>query len=140
MTQVHITGLQTRLRKRVQIDCSKPVLTDQSGKKAADINNIMAQYAKTGLLPETRDRIAQYVDNTNTPSLEQAHELITNARNLFLELPAPVRKLMDNNPANLVEFISNPENREYLEKHGVLNKKPQQVDVVSDVKPVTPQA
>lgn len=107
-------------RLRVKIDCSKPVLTDQSFKKSQDINNIMKQYSKTGILPSTREHLARYVDNTQVLSIEEAHEVIKNANEMFMQLPADIRKLMDNDPSKMVEYIKNPNNKEILVKHGVL--------------------
>lgn len=114
---------KTILRKRVQIDCSKPKLTDQSYKKSADINNIMLQYSRTGLLPQVKEKIARYVDNTDVLPLEIAHDKIREARTLFMQLPSDIRKLMDNDPTKLVSFIQNPENADILIKKGVLEKK-----------------
>jgi hypothetical protein len=116
------TILRKNGTRKVSIDCSKPVLTDQSDKKSSDINTIMANYAKTGLLPVQQEKIAQYIDNTEIPSLEQAHDLIREAQEQFIALPSDIRKLMDNDPRKLQGFISNPENRTMLENYGILKK------------------
>lgn len=123
----------TELRKRVSLDCSKPVLTDQSDLNSSNINTIMQNYAKTGLLPVQQDRIAQYVDNTEIPSLEEAYEQIAHAHSLFMELPAKIRKMMDNDPAQLSEFLQDPDNKEILIKHKILNK--EKLDKVHFVEP-----
>jgi hypothetical protein len=123
--------------RRVQLDCSKPKLTDQSDAAAADINNIMKVYQKTGILPENKQKIAYYVDNTNIPSLEEAHSLIENAKEAFMGLPSAVRKLMDNDPTKLVGFIQNPENEDILLKYGILEK---QEVVAQEVQPSPPAA
>ena len=113
---------------RVQIDCSEEMLTDQSDKNSADINNIVANYHKTGLLPEVRNKVARYVDNTNVMDLMEAHQFISEAKQMFMELPAHIRKLMDNDPRNLEQFISNPENKEVLVKYGVLEENKKVID------------
>jgi hypothetical protein len=112
--------MERRLRNKV--DASSPVLTDQSMVKNQDINNIMKKYQKTGVLPQTRQALAQYLDVSEVPSLEEAHEAIIEARNMFNELPSDVRKLMDNDPTKLHEYCSNPENADFLVKRGVLDK------------------
>lgn len=111
------------LRRDVSIDCSEPVLTDQSYKNACDINLIMANYAKTGMLPHFQTSQPQYIDNTEIPNLMEAFEITRHATDLFNQLPADVRRLMDNNPANLEEFVNNPENKDILLKNGVLVKR-----------------
>ena len=112
-----------RRKARGAFDFSKPVKTDQSAKNMSDINNIMEIYSKTGVLPQTKQKIAQYIDNTEIPSLMEAHEQIAHAKQLFMELPARLRKQMDNDPRQLETFITDPENTEVLTKYGLLEKK-----------------
>ncbi|QXP08099.1 MAG: internal scaffolding protein [Arizlama microvirus] len=115
------------LRNRVTIDCSSPKLTDQSYKNLCDINNIMAQYAKTGTFGHLATRQPQYIDNTMIPNLEDAFSIARNATDLFNSLPADIRKLMDNNPINLESFVHNPDNADMLLKHGLIVKRETQV-------------
>ncbi len=117
----YVSDSQQRIR--IKLNVSKPILTDQSDKKSADINNIMLQYAKTGLLPVQQEKLAQYIDNTKIMPLEEAHELIQGAKSMFDMLPAQIRKLMDNDPTKLESFIKDPENMDILLKHQVLVKR-----------------
>ena len=127
--------------RRIQIDCSEEKLTDQSYAKAADINNIMANYHKTGVLPQTREKLARYIDTTEIPSLIEAHELIEQSKNMFMELPAHIRKLMDNDPTKMESFIKNPENHDTLVKYGLLVKmESNKVGGKQDVSPNPPAA
>lgn len=137
--------IKTTLRKtngtrRVQIDCSEEKVTDQSYAKSTDINNIMANYHKTGVLPHTRENLARYIDNTEIPSLIEAHELIEGAKSMFMELPAHIRKLMDNNPQNMESFIRNPENTETLVKYGLIVENKSSGDSKQDVSTPPPAA
>lgn len=109
----------------VSIDCSKPQLTDQSYAKACDINNIMLQYQKTKMFPNFPIKEALYIDNTEIPPFLEAHRLVNEARSLFYDLPAQIRKLMDNDPSQLEMFIADPSNQYILEKHGILIPKQQ---------------
>lgn len=97
--------------------------TDQSKKNACDNNYIIAQYKKTGLMPEVKNKIAQYLDHTKTPDFITAHKIVSEARELFLALPAEVRKRLDNNPANMESFFKDPENIQFLLKHRILEEK-----------------
>lgn len=112
------------LEKRLMsvINCSEPKLTRQSDKKMSDINNILKKYSKDGVLPSTREHLARYIDNTQIPSLEDAHQVISEAKTLFMQLPAHVRKLMDNDPSKMEEVCKDPKYQELLVKEGILDK------------------
>nr|WAE43591.1 MAG: internal scaffolding protein [Microviridae sp.] len=100
--------------------CSEPKMTDQSYAQQCDINVIMAQYAKTGMLPNQTSVPARWIDNTTIPSLEESFNIVNRAMDAFYELPPYVRKLMDNDPSQLELFVQNPENREILQKYGMV--------------------
>lgn len=117
--------------KRVQLDVSQPQITDQSMAKATDINNILKQYATTGQRPQPITDPSYYRDTSNIPDIITAFETVNNAYDAFSQLPANVRKLMDNNPSNMVSFISDPNNTDMLIKAGVLQKLPEQQKVES---------
>lgn len=118
-----ITNHHQELRRDISIDCSEPKLTDQSYKNMCDINVIMANYAKTGVFGHINNNEPRYVDNTTVPNLEEAYAIVTRAENLFYELPADIRKLMDNDPSQLEAFIQNPQNADILLKNGVIVKR-----------------
>lgn len=102
------------------VDFSEPQLTDQSYANACDINVIMAQYAKTGLLPQNSTIHPRYIDTTQVPTLEQAFSAVNSALEAFNNLPPTIRKLMDNDPSQLENFIADPNNADLLLKHGIL--------------------
>lgn len=125
MTKQFIITNHSELRTRKSIDCSSPKLTDQSFKNQCDVNIIMENYAKTGMLSHVTTITPTFTDNTLVPSLEDAFNIVNRAEEAFSELPPAIRKLMDNNPSNLELFIQNPDNQEILVKHGVLVEKTQ---------------
>lgn len=110
------------LRKRCALKLNEKQHTDQSYKKMCDINLIVANARKTGVLSHETEKIAYYIDNTTIPSLLDAQNLIRNAQESFMSLPSQIRKLMDHDPTKLVEFINDPENKDILVKHGILEK------------------
>lgn len=118
-------------RVRTMINCSEPKLTDESQSKSTNINLIMDQYRRTGMLPMYKPKQALYIDETLIPDAISSFNVVNEARELFLQLPSKVRKAMDNDPRNLEAFIADPENKEFLLKHGVLTKKeePQQKSI-----------
>lgn len=125
--QNHVTT--SSLRKSVSLNCGEQKITDDTFKNECDINYIMKKYQQTGVLPHTADKMAQYLDVSDVPSLEQAYEQIQQAQELFMELPSALRKRLNNDPRNLVDYISDPENKQELIKLGVLN----QIDNANDL-------
>lgn len=119
--------------QRVQLCFSKSKQnTDQSYKKSCDINLIMNQYQKTGLLPHIKDRVGQYMDVSNAPDLIEAHEIVQEAKELFDDLPVEVRRLMDYDPSKLVNFVSDEKNYDLLVEHGIMQQKAVADDTVID--------
>lgn len=79
-------------RGRVQISFPEDEgRTDQSYKASSDINNIMKDYAKTGMLPQVRDQIAEFMDTTLIPDLQTAFEITKRASEAFLGLDPRLR-------------------------------------------------
>lgn len=107
---------------RLQSVPEGPSMTDQSDKNMVNINTIMANYAKTGVLPQFPDKVAQYMDTTQIPSYMEAQEQIRHAKELFDQLPSIIRKDMDNNPQKLESYLQNPKNHELLQKYGIIKK------------------
>ena len=124
------------LRIDVGLDCSQETHgggADQSFKNQCDINLIMKQYEKTGMLPQQTSIPARYSDNTNIPSLEAAFEATSKAMDAFYELPPEVRRHMDNDPSQLENFINNDENIPLLKKHGIIIERAQPEPTLRDV-------
>lgn len=125
--------------RRVQLDCSKPILTDQSMKNSTDINAMMRQYQKTGIPPQLKQKVGDYRDNVGMPTLEEAHDQVEYAKNLFYELPAAIRRRMNNDPTKLPAFMQDTDNHELLVKHGLLEKTSVEGDVNPSQAPRSPK-
>ncbi len=111
-----------RVRKDYQFFPSGQSKTDPSQQKMCCINNIIKTYAKTGHLPQFKEKIPQYMNTCDLPTFMEAQITVTNATNMFNELPADIRALMSNDPANMEKFFQDEENHQLLLKHGVLEK------------------
>lgn len=95
-----------------------PGKTDQSGSKDADINNIVATYHKTGVFPEKGHEL--FADVSDAPSYQDAMQTIINAENAFMALDAKTRKRFDNDAAQMLNFLHDPENRAEAIKLGMI--------------------
>lgn len=96
-------------RTRVKLKCG-PGRTRQEFKDECDVNQILRKFAKTGLATHMAKGVPQYGDFSNVTDYQTAIEQIKDAELSFLELPANIRRYFDNNPAKLVQWMSDPEN------------------------------
>jgi phage internal scaffolding protein len=111
--------------KRNVLFCEDQSLTDQSYRKSSDLNVLIKKYKKTGVMPDLLQKKGQYGDFSNVPTLEAAFKAVNHAKMLFQELPAEVRKLMDNDPSKMELWLSDEVNHEIAEKYGLLDKNSQ---------------
>ncbi len=109
--------------------------TKQSEAKATNINTIVAQYDRTGLLPSD-GREALYADVADAPDYRTALDLIEQADKLFMDIPAAVRARFENDPAIFLDWTSDPENRNEMIEMGLIEKPVPVPDVVVPVVPV----
>ncbi|WNK13545.1 MAG: internal scaffolding protein [Microvirus sp.] len=119
------------------VDCSGPLITDQSFKDDADINVIMARAEATGELPNPivhGNRVGEFLDISNAPeSYQDAWNIVHDAEARFLELPAKVRSRFANDPFSLLSFLQDPANLEEARSLGLVS-----APVVSE-EPVVPE-
>lgn len=131
----------------------KPVLicppgrTKQSFSKAADINEIVRRYRRTGFLDGVKANPGQFVDVSKIGDFRELVSKVRSATESFEGLPSELRSRFHNDPAELIEFISDDSNREEAVKLGLVPKpvvpeavKPEVVvpDVKSGAKEVDP--
>ena len=109
-------------------------LTEQSHEKKCNINNIMARYRKTGELPLSR-KSPLFGNFVGASDFQESVNIILKANEDFAKLPARIRNRFDNDPAELVQFISDPENLEEAIELGIIEK-PAKVEVLSETPPV----
>lgn len=96
---------------RVPFVCVGDSMTKQSEKDRCDINVIMRQYKRTGLVAHTRAG-GSYESLPDAMDYQQALAVVAEAREAFSVLPATVRDRFGNEPASLLAFLRDPANRE----------------------------
>jgi len=107
-----------------EVKCTQKTKTQQHMKAECDITNIIRKYNATGLLPAVREAQASYGDFSNCHDYQSSLNEIIEANNAFDAMPAQIRKKFNHNPANFLEFVSNPENIEEMIKMGLAEPKP----------------
>lgn len=96
----------------------EPSLTQQHYAVECDINNILDNYLQTGILAEKPTFEGDFSDGFD---YRDALHRITDAQEKFLALPAQVRDRFGNDPGNLLDFLSDPKNRDEAVKLELVN-------------------
>lgn len=105
---------------------SAPSLTKQCFAADADINTIMDRYAKTGYMIDPSvnpTRKPQFGDFSDVPTYQEAQQILIDAEEQFSALPSKIRERFENDPVNLLDFMSNPANYEEAVKLGIVEPK-----------------
>ena len=113
------------------LHCEDASLAQQHFKDECDINNILRQFNITGLLPEAT-LSPRYGDFSGITDYHTALNQVIAAEDEFMSLPATLRARFDNDPARLIDFLDNPENKNEAIKLGLVNtteELPQVVEV-----------
>ncbi len=84
--------------------------TRQSELRYCDINVIMAKYEQTGVLPQVGVE-AFYADVSDVGDFREAVERVQRGDEVFMSLPASVRKEFDNDAVAFVDFCTDDVNR-----------------------------
>ena len=109
-----------RKRSGISFDGTE-LVTKQAFKDDCDINAIMRRWDKTGQVPMAAGRVGYYGDFANAEDYHTSLCKIRNADAEFLNLPAHVRDRFENDPARLIEFLEDPENRSEAEELGIVS-------------------
>ncbi len=94
-------------------------LTQQQFGDESNINKIMERYQRDGVLDHLNTYDGQYGDFSNVASYQESLHQISEAENMFMQLPSQVRKEFENDPVQFVEFASNPANIDKLIELGL---------------------
>ena len=123
-------------RVRVLVETG-PSMTKQSHKDECDINRIMAKYQKTGVITHVAKYAMEYGDATDL-DYQTALNTVLEAQRMFADLPSSVRRKFDEDPAQFLEFVQNPENVDEMRELGLVDvpEDPIPIPVVMAANPV----
>lgn len=102
------------------IDCGTEGGAKQSFKEECDINTIVAQYAKTGLLTPVVQRPPEFVDVSEVGDYRTALEHVRIADDMFMQLGSAIRGEFENDPAIFLDFCTDPQNEDRMRELGLL--------------------
>lgn len=107
---------------QVGLEFTEPSMTEQHFKDECDINNIVATYQATGVLP-SGNREPLFGDFADFPQdLQSSQAYFDDAHERFMQLPAQLRKEFDNDPVKLLAFIADSNNRDRAIELGLIDK------------------
>ncbi len=106
-------------RRRVQLICEDPSLTEQAHQESCDINNILKRVTPE-MIHGIIDNPGQYGDFSNCGSFQESLDKINESKELFLALDPAIRKRFRNNPMELVEFLDDESNHDEAVRLGIV--------------------
>lgn len=118
---------------RVAVSSSAPSMTEQRHKKACNINTIMAKIRKGHAIPLNK-REPIFGDFSQCTDFHTAQNMVLDAHDRFMDLPADLRRRFKNSPQALLAFMENPDNLEEGRKLGLL--KPEEKGALPDIPPI----
>jgi len=114
------------------LDSGPESRTQQQFAEEVDINTIVERFRVTGEMPPAMN-FPQPQEFAETFDFQTAMNVIRQAQESFMELPAKARARFDNNPQKFMEFMNDAENQDEAIKLGLATKKPEE-----PTKPVKP--
>lgn len=121
-------------RHAIAIDCGEELVTKQAHKEECDINNILNQYKRTGIVRHVTERKAQFIDLPADLDLQNSLNVVKRAQEAFASLPAVVRDRFHNNPAEFLAAFQDEKRQDELRQLGLL----QPAEVVQEAHEDTP--
>ena len=105
--------------------------TQQHFKAEVDVNGIIERYTRTGYLPEDVQHAAKgvYGDFSSVDDYLAMQKKLAVADQSFAALPSAIRERFGNDPGKLISFINDGSNYEEALKLGLVNKRPEKVEV-----------
>lgn len=101
--------------------CLDETLTEQQHIEEADINYIAERFMRTGEMPQLLN-MPTSGDFDETTDFQSAMNVIAQAKQEFMALPAKMRTRFNNDPAELIAFLEDEENRPEAIKLGLVPK------------------
>lgn len=107
-----------------KIDASHDGRTKQNFKDECDINSIVARALRAGMLPQGKLNPV-FSDFSEVKSYQEGLDVVIRAQNQFNALPAHVRKRFHGDPAEFLEFATDPKNTKEMVELGLATWKGQ---------------
>lgn len=104
--------------------CEGESKTQQQFKAECDVNNIMAKYKKTQMITHLAKHQGQFGDFSNLEDYQTSLHKVMLAHDSFAQLPSELRSRFQNDPAQLIQYLSDSNNNEEAYKLGLKIRPP----------------
>jgi phage internal scaffolding protein len=113
----------TKQQKRpYSITFTQPSITEQYHAEYTNVGSILDRYRKTGILDHVKSVIPQYGDFTNVKTYDEALTQIIEAQDAFMQLDPKIRAKFNNDPSELLKFVSDVSNYDLAVDMGIIEK------------------
>lgn len=112
-------------KTRPIVSNTKPSMTKQSFKEQTDINQILKRYKTTGTVDHIDRRVPRFGDFTGEFDFAASLNMVREAQDAFMALPAEVRRRFGNDPGQLLDFIRDAANADEARDLGLLADNPE---------------
>jgi phage internal scaffolding protein len=119
MKEIQEIIVNGKTRKKVQTLNTEPSKTQQQFSDSQNINNIMAKY-HNNLAHLPPPSAGHYGDFSNIQSFQDSLDAVRNASDAFSALPSKLRARFENDPAQLIAFVSDKANLEEARSLGLI--------------------
>lgn len=110
--------------RETAVEAGDEVGAQQQFKDEVDINTIVRRFGLTGQLPEDI-RFPQSGDFTAAQDFHSCMNVVREAEEEFMRLPAETRRRFNNDPGVLLAFLEDGANRDEAVRLGLVNPPPE---------------
>ncbi|AXL14750.1 internal scaffolding protein [Microviridae sp.] len=116
----------------VKFNTTGPSMTKQSFADETNINFIVAQYHKTGMLQHREETQGNYGEFTSI-DYKDAMDIITSADQTFASLPSSTRNRFNNSVQEFLDFVNDPDSELEMRSMGMLEPERPVAPVIPEV-------
>lgn len=111
--------IRKRVRERVGISFEgEESKTEQAHAQQCDINYILKEYQRTGIIRHAHENQGRY-DDVSAVDYQHALNVVADTKSMFEALPSNVREEFGHDPARFLDFARNPENGLKMQEMGI---------------------
>lgn len=109
-----------RLDVTIDTGCETPTI--QSAKDECDINNIIHNFQRTGIIEHLNANAAEFYDLPDDFTYENGVETLRKATDAFSALPSVLRDRFNNDPSEFLTALNDPSHTDFFVDLGILRR------------------